>query len=414
MSSIVVLTPAIREIPYFSSFSENETSITIPRSFINETIKYDNEYKSITSPSAKLEYLENIKFDDLVSIIENLVYLGFDNNEDYVKELLWRLGETEEKMNMIDTLNSVVQYECTIRLKKENYKNTYGIRCRFPFVQIKICIIAGYGNLQLLKWSTASRFYWKENHYMYIEAVRNNQLEVLKWIRENGGTRDHTCETCNIAAENGNLELLKWVREDGCGWNGYTCSKAAMNGHLEVLKLLHENHCPWNTTTCIEAAMNGHLEVLKYALKNDCPWSETMCSFAAENGHLEVLKWLSENGYLLNKRYICIFAAQQGRLEVLKYLKEIGGELSSKVCSGAANYGHLEVLKWLRENGGDPCPWDEETCTEAARYDHLDVLKYAHENGCPWNADTYATAFWNGCTRVLKYLVENNCPKNMG
>jgi hypothetical protein len=66
------------------------------------------------------------------------------------------------------------------------------------------------------------------------------------------------------------------------------CSEAAGNGQLEVLKYLRENGCPWGEDACSSAAGNGHLDVLKYLREYDCPWGEDACSSAAGNGHLEV------------------------------------------------------------------------------------------------------------------------------
>ena len=56
--------------------------------------------------------------------------------------------------------------------------------------------------------------------------------------------------TCAGAAEGGQLEVLKWLRENGCPWCERTCMSAAKGGHLEILKWARENGCPWNGWTC--------------------------------------------------------------------------------------------------------------------------------------------------------------------
>ena len=59
----------------------------------------------------------------------------------------------------------------------------------------------------------------------------------------------------HYATEYGNLEVIKWLKENGCPWDTRTCTFAALNGHLEVLKWLKENGCPWDTRTYSNAAV---------------------------------------------------------------------------------------------------------------------------------------------------------------
>tara|TARA_B110000503_G_C7168829_1_gene423282 strand:- start:4505 stop:5293 length:789 start_codon:yes stop_codon:yes gene_type:complete len=125
-------------------------------------------------------------------------------------------------------------------------------------------------------------------------AAKEGQLEVLKWLRENGCPRNE--RTFANATLYGHLKVLKWARANGCPWHRETCNAAAGRGHLEVLKWLRENGCPWDEVTCSGAAMGGHLEVLQWLRANECPWDEGTCRWAAKCGKLEVLQWARANG----------------------------------------------------------------------------------------------------------------------
>ena len=50
---------------------------------------------------------------------------------------------------------------------------------------------------------------------------------------------------------------------------------AARDDNLEILKWLHENGCPMSATACIAAVDNIAWECLKYLVDNKCPdWED--------------------------------------------------------------------------------------------------------------------------------------------
>ena len=329
MSSVVVLTDSIRKIPYFSSFSEDEKEVTIPRSYINESINPEN--------------IKELTTEQLVTFIENRVYLGFEKftqgevtsthsncdteaseskeSEELVKELIWRLGETEEKMNGIKDLPLVVEREVNSRISTKNSKYVYGIRCRVPL--------------------------------------------------------DNS--TCLHITMHGNTRLLQWARDKGCQWSKRVCTEAIKRGHFELLGWACRNGCPRDTDLCINAVIDGKLELLKYLREIDCPWSEKICYYAVVYGRFEILKWARENGCPWGEN-VCNFAAEKGYLDILKWARENGCPWSERTCKYAAAKGRLDILKWLRENG---CPWDKTSYEEARSNGHTHVLNWARENDCP-------------------------------
>ena len=187
--------------------------------------------------------------------------------------------------------------------------------------------------------------YGRVKEHTPAEAAKLGCLGTLKSLHRRGRVRfDDTL--CGFAASAGQLEVLKWLRENGCPW-GETSSWAVGHGRPKVLQWAIANGCPWDAKTCKMAntAVKGrHLEVLKVLHANGCQWDEGTCAGAAMFGHLEELQWLRANGCPWNE----------------------------ETCMCAAERGHLDVLQWARENG---CPWDVDTCSLAAKGSHLEVLQ---------------------------------------
>ena len=121
-------------------------------------------------------------------------------------------------------------------------------------------------------------------------VARYGTLDVLKYVRkegifpwdERGGVR-----AIRDAASMGNLEMVKWMRENGCEWDCWTTGYAAGGGHIELLEWLREQNCPWHPNTCAFAAeIYPQLETLKWLRAQNCPWGWRTCAWAAEYGNL--------------------------------------------------------------------------------------------------------------------------------
>ena len=128
----------------------------------------------------------------------------------------------------------------------------------------------------------------------FIVAAGEGQLDVLKWLREQGPPCPWDVIACNDAAAGGHLDVLKWLRaqEPPCPWDKSACSRAAERGHLDVVKWLRgqEPPCPWDANACRRAAAGGQLDLLKWlrAQEPPCPWNEvtffsaqTKCAFGS-------------------------------------------------------------------------------------------------------------------------------------
>jgi len=126
----------------------------------------------------------------------------------------------------------------------------------------------------------------------WIEAILNGDIERIKGF-DLESMPDYIADS---ATGYGQLEILKWIRANGGEWTSWACSNAAANGHLETLKWLRVNGCKWSRFAANYAAANGHLETLKWIRVNGGPFSSNAFKWATENGHYETVKWLACNG----------------------------------------------------------------------------------------------------------------------
>lgn len=124
---------------------------------------------------------------------------------------------------------------------------------------------------------------------LIIQIIKDNHFGLLKWADDFGCSfQKNSSSHYIIAIDNNNLEIFKWLKENGCPWDEFICCDAAAKNRLEILKWTRVQNppCPWDEDTCSEAAFGGHFEILKWARENNCPWDEDTCSSA----HLEVLR----------------------------------------------------------------------------------------------------------------------------
>lgn len=96
---------------------------------------------------------------------------------------------------------------------------------------------ARFGHLDLLKKLCSNDVGTDYLSWLATEAVKGRQLEVLRWLRENG--LSFHPGTFDAAVEKGYLEIVKWLTEQRRlrFYEGdIACHMAAFKGHLEILK----------------------------------------------------------------------------------------------------------------------------------------------------------------------------------
>jgi hypothetical protein len=163
----------------------------------------------------------------------------------------------------------------------------------------------------------------------------------------------------------------------------YFCWRVAQTNQLELLKWAREEKkCKWDEGTINRAAEQGNLEMVKYCVANECPFNEWACTNAAENGHLECLKYLREEAKATWDSRTASFAAAKGHLHILEYLVERKcRKYGVYACENAAENGHLDCLKYLHETA--KWPWNYLAVREAHKKNQTECVQYLLDNNCP-------------------------------
>lgn len=232
-------------------------------------------------------------------------------------------------------------------------------------------------SIPLVQWARKASGYRKFGKTCFRTAVITGNLEVIKWLEEQGGRWSYR-EMCEVAARYGHLEVLKWIvsQMDSSRWIGFAGSSAAEGGHIHILEWLYQQKYKPDYSECTSAAKNGHLNVIKWLRERGRNWSNLTWDEAAKHGHLDILKYMQDQGYSPPEEFACSAAVAGGQLEILKWLVEQGYSYNkslSAIC--AAEKGYIHILEWLRVQG---CVWNDFTYYAAS--DNPEVTAWLKAN----------------------------------
>jgi hypothetical protein len=183
----------------------------------------------------------------------------------------------------------------------QNFIYTYGIRCYIKASQMtfNVCSHAAFhGNLRLLVWLRLQNNLYRVQHKESVNidlypwdanvcayAASGGYIHILEWVRnphfENGSTLENETpcpwdeDACYEAVKNNKLTTLVWLRSQDppCPFSEKTCMTAVSN--LKILKWLRKPH----TTN-------------KGVLMGPCPWDEWTFKMAVECHEYETVKWI--------------------------------------------------------------------------------------------------------------------------
>jgi ankyrin repeat protein len=281
---------------------------------------------------------------------------------------------------------------------------------------------------------------------VWLYAIRENQLEIARWIGEQPSLRctamlrtiwsaiirsqnvdmlkyatSHhpdllpSLDAFNITeiAKYGALDILKWIEANtGSRRISYAylaAEAAAKHGHFAMIRHLHEKiGMEWTANTMDLAANSGHLDIVMY-LNDKRPGRCTTnaIDWASREGHLDVVRFLHERTAEGCTHKAMNKAAKNGHLAVVQFLHEQRNEgCTSKAMDKAALNGHLAIVQYLHEHRSEGCTIA--AVEGAARNGHLDIVKYLHEKNCiaQWSTDVFDEAAAGGHLRVVQFLHE--------
>lgn len=141
---------------------------------------------------------------------------------------------------------------------------------------------------------------WVVDEALY-SAAFSGQLEVAKYLIENGADVHHDHDSALIDASSGsdNLQMVKFLLANGAdvhAMNDEPLHLAAMYGLLDIVQLLLENGAnvhAYNEEALRRAAAKGHLDVVKYMVEKGA----NIGALSGETLSPNVRKWLQSNDF---------------------------------------------------------------------------------------------------------------------
>ena len=236
--------------------------------------------------------------------------------------------------------------------------------------------------------------------YFIIRGIENISLEnnleqackfgMLKWLKffheeYSNQTIDLPSNLYIKAVKNGHLSILKYLHENNCTIHEATCFYAADNGFINCLKFVHECGCELDEEVFDISITREHFDVCDYLIEHNCPIDQiSLCQVISDNNMPESLDYILSNNLIEDTHDLAIDLITVDNLECLEILHTHGLELSYELLELSAKYGSLDCMKYLHKNG---CLIDENICHKAIFYancsNDLKMLYYLIVYKCP-------------------------------
>ena len=158
----------------------------------------------------------------------------------------------------LDLLIKCRENDCNWNVETVNRAVEFG-----HFELFKYCILKGCswnedtceragacGYLEILQWCVKNGCSWTNKTLE--SAIINNHFDILEWcsLQENCPSLTDDIEWCLKAVEHDNLDMLKWCRNQNppLSWDHTICEMICYNDNLEMLIWCRTQNppCPWN------------------------------------------------------------------------------------------------------------------------------------------------------------------------
>lgn len=269
-----------------------------------------------------------------------------------------RVGHYAIKHNNLVMLQWLVEhgYQISSKIDYMGYaieNEEYQIALEKGFFEIFKWLHKKFGFYEMRKYGPNN----PENITYY--AVKENDLETLKWMIQKGYPADH--EEYQLALEEGFFEIFKWLHEHVKECNSDQVTKY-MIYEDQWFNWAIENKFKVNKQAMIHTALTGKLDLLQKLYQYHPKLNMDICVAACESGNLEMLKWCFETDQIKFKnesdKYELAYAAvKSGSLTLLKWLYKCNIKLDTEskseihnyknACLKASKNGHYQILKWL-------------------------------------------------------------------
>jgi len=282
-------------------------------------------------------------------------------------------------------------------------------------------------------------------HQKAVSFNKINALECVVFAHDRGLPLEDEC-LCESAVSNENLELLKYLHENGCPWTAECFINVLDQRSKSILEYLCANECPWDSSVCHYAAENEDAFAVLYLLRHGCSPSDNIWIFKGKE-FLDILQAFKEAGHNPEASSLAMsYAVLHGDLSIVKLMTEEGFQWSDEASAKAAQKGFLEILEFAYTSGVSDlstvctalmgswsgkseyrkeevecfkfpyqrCPRSpyENYSYKPAHDGQIDLLKFLHEQGYKWDTNVAVIAANSGHVECLEFLLSHGCPRS--
>ncbi|KAM9974697.1 hypothetical protein ACTFIW_008159 [Dictyostelium discoideum] len=292
----------------------------------------------------------------------------------------------------------------------------------------------------------------EDSIYQFFEF--NNNFKLFKlfyklyFIEENHG--EYYCKTntriIQKAVQSGNIEIVKFLVENGFKYDGDSLRFASSYGYFDILKWLNqtdptieldENIINFARGDPIQyeyfnelgkpviGIRNVGLEIIQYlkSVKPNLIFSQDAIDYSCISGNVDMVDWFYKNANLKCTLFGVEGAIIGNHLKLLKYLLlkkssdiNMADLNSSFSIDESIKNGNIEIVKYIYEKYSKK--WSIRGIENSVKKNHFEILKYIlsielnNENSIIKNPNlNYSildSAFCGGDLNILEYLIKNN------
>lgn len=370
-------------------------------------------------------------------------------------------------LQMVSKNTKSVVKEIIIHLVNTGSKNIQKIQFQTMFLNIGAHAAYNCYYSLLIWYKNNSNLSFLACAQLYSAALRNTDMDILKWLKENKYTLPLTqdkllwysapfggesklkwldskrpmndkirAKISRICAETGNLETLAWCQKMNCEISSSTWIGAAQGDKPHVISWLIYNNIPFNSDTILEAASKGLSHVLEWFMKYDLIKVDINMPEILIINQKKITHTIGQmyvcpsvvDGAKLGFDSVKIGAIYRSALENIQHI----GDGTKNVINWTFNVSGISIcdtirkstkladaptiLMWAHKNGFIPCSQNK-TCHKchefmeavpyfSAEYGFLDALKWYTEIGFTLDENVLCRAALRDHIEILKWAHE--------
>jgi len=242
--------------------------------------------------------------------------------------------------------------KCTVKYLKKLI--SMGV-CVDYFVQFASINVIKNEQLNDIEWILENTHTYDEKQYFYKEAIINNKIKIIKFLRTKGFAYEYRNEDdddgeYNLAVQYGSFETLKWFKKHGYLPDPKTFEIAIKSNNYKIIKWLVKNNCEITSNCLVIASRNKNLKIIKLIKKNKSKIIRNIDSIdnAVLNEDINIIKWLIKNKYQMSNN-TTFTAIKIGNLNILKLLVRNKCPLIPNSVELAYMFKNIQVAQWLLE-----------------------------------------------------------------